>query len=108
MSYNTSVILTEKHLEQIENKLKEARPHTYYAGVSGTVNVLSGESVTGLYAYDDAAAGVSTVAIGAGANITIPQGEKLSLNFPQDGIKGPVNIVFTGTSSYYVGVESNV
>lgn len=74
----------------------------YYSGVSGVVNVLTGEKILGIAGHATVA---GSMVIGTGSSIPIPATSAVEFR-PQRILVGPVSITFTGTDSYVIEVVS--
>lgn len=74
---------------------------SYYAGISGMVNVGAGERVLGIAARSATGGSLS---IDGGPPVPIPAEAGISIS-PQGKLVGP-SIVFSGTDSYFVEVLS--
>lgn len=74
---------------------------SYYSGVSGTVNVTSGQRVVGISAHS-AAGGSMT--INGGPSIVLPANTAVSIA-PNGNLTAPT-IVFTSTDTYFIEVVS--
>lgn len=76
---------------------------SYYAGVSGTVNVTAGQRVL-MISGAAGGAGGATMSINGGAAITIPTHSSLTIE--PSGVLTAPTIVFTNTTAYFIEVVS--
>ncbi len=111
MAYSRGPIATERKQDALiaavealrQAVLAQAPPEgtwSYYAGVSGTVAISAGQQVVGITAI--AGGGGATITINAGPSITVPAGGSMAIS-PNGQVVAPT-IVFTGTASYVIEV----
>lgn len=90
-------------LKSIDRLLKVG-DFSYAAGTAGTVNVPSGKSVVAIHADNNSGITTATIVIDSGDTVSLPTNSDFSTEIPVRSLVGPISIVFTDTSSYYVGM----
>lgn len=77
--------------------------YSYLAGEDGTASVPSGKYVVSINVGNDNIVSGS-VTIDGGASFRMEPNYEKTIDIPRGSLVGPIDIVFTGTTSYLVGL----